>query len=119
RKGLGLESFDPHDATMVVLGAALLWFGWFGFNAGSALTSGGLAALAFVVTNTAAAVAALTWITLGWLVHRRPSVLGTAAGAVAGLAAVTPASGFVTVPAAMLIGFGAGGLCFFAVYVIK
>jgi ammonium transporter, Amt family len=120
RKGFPkLESFDPHDLTMVVLGAGLLWFGWFGFNAGSALTSGGLAASAFVVTNTAAAMAALTWMTVSWLVHKRPSVLGAAAGAVAGLVAITPASGFVTVPASIIIGLGAGGVCFFAINLIK
>jgi Amt family ammonium transporter len=119
RRRLGQEAFDPHDLTMVVLGAALLWFGWFGFNAGSALTSGGLAAQAFVNTNTAAAMAALTWMTVSWAVHHRPSVLGAAAGAVAGLVAITPASGFVTVPASVLIGFAAGGICFFAVHLIK
>jgi Amt family ammonium transporter len=120
RKGFPkLESFDPHDLTMVVLGAGLLWFGWFGFNAGSALTSGGLAASAFVVTNTAAAMAALTWMSVSWMVHKRPSVLGAAAGAVAGLVAITPASGFVTVPASIIIGLGAGGICFFAIHIIK
>jgi Amt family ammonium transporter len=115
RIGLGKEPMDPHDATMTVLGAALLWFGWFGFNAGSALTSGALAASAFVTTNTAAAMGALTWMTVSWAIHRRPSVLGAAAGAVAGLVAITPAAGYVTVPAAILIGFGAGILCFLAV----
>lgn len=115
RIGLGKEPMDPHDATMTVLGAALLWFGWFGFNAGSALTSGALAASAFVTTNTAAAMGALTWMTVSWAMHRRPSVLGAAAGAVAGLVAITPAAGYVTVPAAILIGFGAGILCFLAV----
>jgi len=120
RKGFPkLESFDPHDLTMVVLGAGMLWFGWFGFNAGSALTSGGLAASAFVVTNTAAAMAALTWMSVSWMVHKRPSVLGAAAGAVAGLVAITPASGFVTVPASILIGPGAGVICFFAIHLIK
>jgi ammonium transporter, Amt family len=120
RKGFPkLESFDPHDLTMVVLGAGLLWFGWFGFNAGSALTAGGLAASAFVVTNTAAAMAALTWMSVSWMVHKRPSVLGAAAGAVAGLVAITPASGFVTVPASIIIGLGAGGVCFFAINIIK
>jgi Amt family ammonium transporter len=120
RKGFPkLESFDPHDLTMVVLGAGLLWFGWFGFNAGSALASGGLAASAFVVTNTAAAMAALTWMSVSWMVHKRPSVLGAAAGAVAGLVAITPASGFVTVPASIIIGLGAGGICFFAIHLIK
>src|SRR5207245_837174 len=82
---------DPHDATMTVLGASLLWFGWFGFNAGSAITAGGLAANAFVVTNTAAAMGALTWMTVSWLHKGAPSVLGAAAGAVAGLVAITPA----------------------------
>ncbi|HEU4793489.1 MAG TPA: ammonium transporter [Nitrolancea sp.] len=115
RLGFGKERMDPHDATMTVLGAALLWFGWFGFNAGSALTSGGLAASAFVTTNTAAAMGALTWMTVSWALHRRPSVLGAAAGAVAGLVAITPAAGYVTVPAAIMIGFGAGILCFLAV----
>ncbi|HEV7664770.1 MAG TPA: ammonium transporter [Chloroflexota bacterium] len=119
RKGLGKDAMDPHDMTMVVLGAGLLWFGWFGFNAGSALTSGGLAAQAFVNTNTAAAMAALTWMTVSWAVHRRPSVLGAAAGAVAGLVAITPAAGFVTVPASIIIGLGAGGICFFGVHLIK
>ncbi|HYY89088.1 MAG TPA: ammonium transporter [Chloroflexota bacterium] len=119
RRGLGQEAMDPHDLTMVVLGAALLWFGWFGFNAGSALTSGGLAAQAFVNTNTATAMAALTWMTVSWAVHRRPSVLGSAAGAVAGLVAITPAAGFVTVPASIIIGLGAGGICFFGVQLVK
>lgn len=115
RVGFGKESMDPHDATMTILGAALLWFGWFGFNAGSALTSGALAALAFVTTNTAAAMGALTWMTMDWITHKRPSVLGAAAGAVAGLVAITPASGFVTVPASIIIGFAAGILCFLAI----
>jgi Amt family ammonium transporter len=119
RHGLGKDSMDPHDMTMVVLGAGLLWFGWFGFNAGSSLTSGGLAAQAFVNTNTAAARAALTWMTVSWAVHRRPSVLGAAAGAVAGLVAITPAAGYVTVPASIIIGLGAGFVCFFGVHLIK
>ncbi len=114
RLGLGEESLEPHDATMAVLGAVLLWFGWFGFNAGSALAANGLAVSAFVVTNTAAAMAALTWMTVSWAHKGRPSVLGAAAGAVAGLVAITPASGFVTVQAAILIGLGAGIICYFA-----
>jgi Amt family ammonium transporter len=85
---------EPNNIPMVVLGAALLWFGWFGFNAGSAVTAGGLASSAFVVTNTAGASAAFTWMILGWI-HRRPSVLGAATGAIVGLAAITPAAGFV------------------------
>ncbi len=115
RRGFGFESMDPHDATMSVLGAALLWFGWFGFNAGSALGANGLAVNAFVVTNTATGMAALTWMTMSWLHKGSPSVLGAAAGAVAGLVAITPASGFVDAGAAILIGLGAGILCYWAV----
>jgi Amt family ammonium transporter len=113
RLGLGEEPMEPHDATMTILGAALLWFGWFGFNAGSALTSGGLAVSAFVNTNTAAGMAALTWMTLSWLREKSPSAIGGAAGAVAGLVAITPASGYVTPMAAIIIGFGAGAVCYF------
>ncbi len=119
RKGLGSEAIEPHDATMTVLGASLLWFGWFGFNAGSALTSGGLAASAFVVTNTAAAMAALTWMTVSWLHKGAPSVLGASAGAVAGLVAITPASGYVDVSAAIVIGLGAGTICYLAIQLTK
>ncbi|HYU21124.1 MAG TPA: ammonium transporter [Chloroflexota bacterium] len=115
RVGLGEEKMEPHDLTMTVLGASLLWFGWFGFNAGSALTAGGLAANAFVVTNTAAAMAALTWMTVSWAHKGHPSVLGAAAGAVAGLVAITPASGFVTPTASILIGLGAGVFCYLAI----
>lgn len=115
-KRFGDEPIDPHDISMTVLGAALLWFGWFGFNAGSALVADGLAAVAFVNTNTAAAAAALTWMTLSWIRAGRPSVLGAAVGAVAGLVAVTPAAGFVTPMAALLIGVGAGILCELAVH---
>ncbi|OGO01257.1 MAG: ammonia channel protein [Chloroflexi bacterium RBG_13_53_26] len=96
RKGFAQkQTMEPANIPMVALGAALLWFGWFGFNAGSALTSGGLAANAFVATNTAACTAAFTWMLLGWI-YRRPSLLGAATGAVVGLAAVTPAAGFIT-----------------------
>src|SRR5581483_681125 len=102
------------DATMTILGASLLWFGWFGFNAGSALTSGGgLATSTFVNTNTAAGMAALTWMTLSWIREKSPSAIGGAAGAVAGLVAITPASGYVTPMAAIIIGFGAGVVCYF------
>ncbi len=114
------ERLEPHNVTMTVLGAALLWFGWFGFNAGSALGASGLAAAAFVTTNTAAAMGLLTWMTLSWMTHKRPSVVGASAGAVAGLVAITPAAGFVTPTAAILIGFAAGALCFAAVeYVVR
>ena len=112
--GRRLKTSEPHDATMTILGASLLWFGWFGFNAGSALASGGLATSAFVVTNTATAMAGLTWITVSWLHKGRPSVLGMAAGAVAGLVAITPASGFVDVSGSIIIGLGAGVLCYLA-----
>ncbi len=119
RVGFGKEKMDPHDLTMTVLGAGLLWFGWFGFNAGSALGANGLAANAFVVTNTSAAMAALSWMTISWIRHGRPSVLGAAAGAVAGLVAITPAAGYVDASAAIAIGFVAGILCFFAVDLLK
>ncbi|HEY8756944.1 MAG TPA: ammonium transporter [Candidatus Limnocylindria bacterium] len=109
--GRRLKTSEPHDATMTILGASLLWFG---FNAGSALMSGGLATSAFVVTNTAAAMAGLTWLTVSWIHRGRPSVLGMAAGAVAGLVAITPASGFVDVSGSIIIGLGAGVLCYVA-----
>src|SRR6478672_6452779 len=110
---------DPHGVTMTLLGAGLLWSCWFGFNAGSALAANGLAAQAFVVTNTAAAMGAMTWMSVAWLRHGHPSVLGAAAGAVAGLVAITPASGFVSASSAIVIGFGAGIACFFAVDLLK
>ncbi len=97
------EPMEPSNIAMVVLGAALLWFGWFGFNAGSALTAGGLASSAFVVTNTAGATAGITWMLISWI-HRRPSLLGTVTGAIVGLAAVTPAAGFVPPWAGIPIG---------------
>jgi Amt family ammonium transporter len=99
---------------MTVLGAGLLWFGWFGFNAGSALSAGGLAASAFIVTNTAAAAATITWVLASYLHHGKVSVIGAACGAVAGLVAITPASGFVTVSGSLVIGLVAGGLCYSA-----
>ncbi len=113
--GRRMKTSGPHDATMTILGASLLWFGWFGFNAGSALAAGGgLATSAFVVTNTAAAMAGLTWLTISWIHRGRPSVLGMAAGAVAGLVAITPASGFVDVSGSIIIGLGAGVFCYLA-----
>ncbi|HEY0602540.1 MAG TPA: ammonium transporter [Herpetosiphonaceae bacterium] len=115
RIGYGEEPMAPHNATMTVLGTALLWFGWFGFNAGSALGSGALAVNAFITTNSAAAMATLTWMTASWIRHERPSVLGATAGAVAGLVGITPAAGFVTPMAALLIGFASGLICFLVV----
>jgi len=106
------EPMEPNSIPYVVLGAALLWFGWFGFNAGSAVTAGGLASSAFVTTNTAGATAALTWMLLGWI-HRRPSVLGAATGAIVGLAAITPASGYVQPWAAIPIGAVAAILSYY------
>ena len=107
------EPMEPHNIPMVVLGAGILWFGWFGFNAGSALTSGGLASSAFVATNISAAAAALTWMILGGI-HRRPSALGVATGAVVGLVAITPAAGFVDPIAAVPIGVIAAIVCYHA-----
>jgi Amt family ammonium transporter len=114
KRALNGDSREPHDVPMTVLGAGLLWFGWFGFNAGSALSAGGLAASAFVVTNTAAAAATLTWVGASYLRTRKVSVVGAACGAVAGLVAITPASGFVTAGGALVIGLVAGGLCYSA-----
>lgn len=113
RKGCGKHPMEPHNIPMSVIGAVLLWFGWFGFNGGSAVASNGLAASAFVVTNTAAAAAALMWTILTWY-YKRPSVLGTATGAVVGLVAITPASGFVTPLAAIVIGAVAAVLSYYA-----
>lgn len=119
RKGYGTESMPPHNVPMVVLGAALLWFGWFGFNAGSALSSGGLAASAFVVTNTACAAAAFTWAVVEWMHRSKPTVLGAVSGAVAGLVTITPAAGFVSPMSSILIGIMGGVVCYFSVSVIK
>ncbi len=119
RIGFGTEPLEPHNLTYTVLGAALLWFGWFGFNAGSSLGANALAANAFVVTNTAAAMGALTWMTVSWIRHGQPSVLGAAAGAVAGLVGITPAAGFVDASAAIIIGLAAGICCFSAVDLLK
>ena len=116
RLGFGQVEMAPHNAPYVVLGAALLWFGWFGFNAGSDLGSAGRATSAFVVTHISASTAAVVWVALDWIRHRRPSVVGAATGAVAGLATITPASGFVGPMPAIIIGLGAGTLCYTAVW---
>lgn len=115
RVGHGKEGMAPHNLPMTVLGASLLWFGWFGFNAGSAAASGSLATSAFVVTNTAAAAAALSWMMAEWMSRGKPTVLGAASGAVAGLVAITPASGFVGPLPSIVIGLVAGVLCYAAV----
>jgi Amt family ammonium transporter len=115
RKGFGKEEFTPHNLTMTVVGTALLWFGWFGFNAGSSLAANGIAVGAFIATNTAGAAAAMTWIMLEWWRQGRPTALGAATGGVAGLAAVTPGSGFVGPMGAMAIGVVVSVLCYFAI----
>ncbi len=109
----------PNNLTLTVLGAGLLWFGWFGFNAGSALGSNGLATAAFINTNTATAAAALAWMTVDWLYAKKPTVLGLASGAVAGLVAITPAAGFVNITGAIIIGIIAGVVPYFAVALLK
>jgi Amt family ammonium transporter len=109
------EITKPNNLTMTLTGAALLWFGWFGFNAGSALTSGGLAVSAFTATHIAAAAAAVSWLFTEWIHNDKPTVLGAATGAVAGLVAITPASGYVGPLSALIIGLCAGCLCYFAI----
>jgi len=115
RRGFPHTPMPPHNLPYTVLGAAILWFGWFGFNAGSAVAAGGLSTSAFIATNTAAASATLGWMFMDWLVKGKPTVLGAASGAVAGLVAITPASGFVTPMAAIIIGALGGIICFTAV----
>ena len=114
RRFVNGDGMEPHDIPMTVLGAGLLWFGWFGFNAGSELAADGIAANALLVTNTAAAAATITWVLASYLHHRKVSVVGAACGAVAGLVAITPASGFVTAGGALVIGLVVGGLCYSA-----
>ena len=114
RRGYGHQPMQPHNLPMTVMGAGLLWFGWFGFNAGSALEANGLAASAFTATNTGAAAAALGWMFTEWLTRGKPTVLGAASGAVAGLVAITPASGYVGPLSALVIGAIAGAVCYSA-----
>lgn len=117
RKGHGHENMSPHNLTMTLLGAAILWFGWFGFNGGSAIASGALATSAFVVTHIAAATAALSWMSIEWSQRGKPTLLGAASGCVAGLVAITPASGFVGPVSAMFIGLAAGVVCYYGVLI--
>jgi ammonium transporter, Amt family len=119
RKGYGTEPMKPHSVVLSVIGACLLWVGWFGFNAGSALGSGSLASSAFVATHFGAAAATLGWMLAEWLKSGKPSVLGAVSGAVAGLVAITPASGFVKPMPALIIGFAAGVICYLMVAVAK
>jgi Amt family ammonium transporter len=113
------KAIMPGNLTLVVTGAGLLWFGWFGFNAGSALAANGLAGAAFINTNTATAVAALAWMVVEWMHSGKPTVLGLASGAVGGLVAITPAAGFVNISGAIIIGIAAGIIPFFAVAKMK
>jgi ammonium transporter, Amt family len=119
RQGFGKESMPPHDLTLTVIGASLLWVGWFGFNAGSAVASDGRAGMAFAATHIATAAAALSWMFTEWAIKGKPSVLGIASGAVAGLVAITPASGFVGPNSAVIIGAVAGVLCFLSATTLK
>jgi Amt family ammonium transporter len=115
RKDWPLEQIKPHNLGITFLGAGILWLGWFGFNSGSALAANGVAMNAFLVTQIAASASALSWMAIEWKVHGKPTVLGLASGALAGLVAITPASGFVSAFPALLIGFAAGIFCFYAV----
>ncbi len=115
RKGYGKEHFHPHNLTMTILGASILWIGWFGFNAGSALAAGDISTLAFFTTQVAAGGAVLSWVFAEWMIQGRPTTLGAASGAVAGLVAVTPAAGFVSPVSAIIIGLVAGVICYLAV----
>jgi Amt family ammonium transporter len=119
RDGFPHEPMVPHNVVLSLIGTGLLWVGWFGFNAGSALSAGSLATSAFAATHFSAAAAALSWAAMEWKLKGKPSVLGAAAGMVAGLATITPASGFVTIPAAFCIGLVAGVVCYTAVTKIK
>ncbi|MEE4355980.1 MAG: ammonium transporter [Desulfococcaceae bacterium] len=119
RIGYGKEAMFPSSVTLTALGAAMLWFGWFGFNAGSQLAADGVAASAFLVTNTSAAMGALSWMFAEWIINKKPTVLGIASGAVAGLVGITPAAGFVNMPASLVIGLVAGVFGFYSVAVLK
>ena len=119
RKGFPHTPLPPHNRSMVVIGAAMLWVGWFGFNAGSAVAANGDAAMAMLVTHISAAVAALVWMSVEWIKHGKPTVVGIATGMVAGLATITPAAGTVGPEGALLIGLLAGIVCFYATQLIK
>ena len=119
RQGFGKEAMPPHNLVLTVIGASLLWVGWFGFNAGSAVASDGRAGMAFAVTHIATAAAALAWMFTEWAIKGKPSVLGIASGAVAGLVAITPASGFVGPNSAVIIGVAAGVICFISSTSVK
>ncbi|MCX6344692.1 MAG: ammonium transporter [Armatimonadetes bacterium] len=117
RKGYGRDEFTPHNLTMTLIGTGLLWFGWFGFNAGSALAANGIAVASFMATNTAGATAAMVWLFIEWWHRGKPTALGAATGAIAGLAAVTPASGYIGPVAAMAIGGVVSVICYLAIII--
>jgi len=119
RKGFPTQAFMPHNLTMTVTGAGMLWVGWFGFNAGSALAANGDAGMAMLATHISAAAGSLSWMMMEWIRHGKPSVLGIVTGMVAGLGTITPASGFVGPGGALVIGFSAGIICYFATQAIK
>ena len=119
RKGFGVENLAPHNLVLSVIGGAMLWVGWFGFNAGSAIAANGAAGLAMAVTQIASAAAALSWMFFEWMTHRKPTVLGIVSGAVAGLVAITPASGFVGPGGSLIIGIAAGIVCFWGAAWLK
>jgi Amt family ammonium transporter len=119
RKGFPTTPMAPHNLGLTLVGAAMLWIGWFGFNAGSSLAANGTAGMAMLVTQIATAAAALSWMFAEWLTHGKPSALGLVSGAVAGLVAITPASGFVGPMGALAIGLAAGLVCYFAVVKVK
>jgi len=119
RKGFQTQAMMPHNLTMTVTGAGMLWVGWFGFNAGSALAANGDAGMAMLVTHISAATGSLAWMMMEWIKHGKPSVLGIVTGMVAGLGTITPASGFVGPGGALIIGFSAGIICYFATQLVK
>jgi Amt family ammonium transporter len=119
RSGYGTEPMAPHNLTLSIIGASLLWVGWFGFNAGSAVAANGTAAMAMTVTQIATAAAALSWMFVEWMHRGKPSVLGIVSGAVAGLVAITPASGFVDPSGALYIGIASGAACYWAAVILK
>ncbi len=119
RKGFRKTAMPPSSVTLTALGASMLWFGWFGFNAGSALGANGSAASAFLVTNAAAAIGAISWMGVEWVIHKQPTMLGAASGAVAGLVAITPAAGYVNTQGALIIGFISGIIGFLGASYVK
>lgn len=119
RKGYGSENLAPHNVALTMIGASLLWVGWFGFNAGSAVGANGTAGMAMAVTQIAAAAAGLSWMTVEWFHHKKPTLLGIVSGAIGGLVAITPASGFVDPMGGLIIGLAAGVVCYWGAAILK